>query len=60
MSESTERVVNRYLEARELSDREFDQLMKWLGPRAHAAHKKYPRGRRYFNTHTRVFSYNFV
>jgi hypothetical protein len=56
MSEQVERVIRKY--ARELSSREFETLMRWLGPKAYTAHKQYPEGRRYFDTRTRVFAFN--
>ncbi len=44
--------------ARELRKDEFDKLVQWIGPKAHSAHRKFPRGRRVFDTRTRIFLFN--
>ena len=44
--------------AAELRKDEFDQLMLWIGPKAHKAHRKFPDGKREFDTRTRVFRFN--
>ena len=53
-----QKVALRY--ARLLAEAEFTKLMKWMGPKALAAHKKFPRGRREFDTRTRVFRFNIA
>jgi hypothetical protein len=50
------RVVARY--AKRLNRAEFDKLMQWIGPKAYAVHKDFPRGLRKFDTETRVFKFN--
>jgi hypothetical protein len=52
------RVALRY--ARLLSRKEFDKLMEWFGPKAMAAHRKFPSGHREFDTRTRVMTYNIA
>lgn len=58
MISSAQRIVLRY--AKYLSNVEFDQLMKWLGPKAYEAHQKFPKGVRFFNTTSRVFKFNIT
>ncbi len=51
-----QRVAARY--AKEVNYRDFSRLMQWLGPKAYAAHKKFPDGFRFFDTTTREFRFN--
>lgn len=51
-----QKVAERF--ARTLSDSEYTKLVAWLGPKALAAHRKYPRGLRSFDDDTRKFVFN--
>lgn len=42
----------------DLNAADFDKLMRWVGRSAHAAHRKYPRGQRFFDPTTRIFRFN--
>jgi hypothetical protein len=53
-----QKVALRY--AKLLAKAEFAQLIQWLSPKAAAAHKQFPRGRREFDTRTRVLRYNIA
>jgi hypothetical protein len=52
------RVAQRY--AKSLGEAEFTKLMLWVGPKAHEAHRKFPKGRREFDTRTRVLRFNIA
>ena len=58
ISQLAQKLALRY--AKMLAKAEFDQLMGWLGPKALATHKKFPRGRREFDTNTRDLTFNIA